>query len=200
MFAGDVGIASPWLYGGNMASYLNPYASYAGSTGLIAGGYKNSGLIDFWDNNSRIGTHYTTISALNILTQAGKNLAIYTNSNTTTPKIFAGIKGVGINKSNPDSTLDVGGSLRVWGSVNLLHDISIKGGAAIGASKAASTAQLEVASTSKGFLPPRMTAAQASAISSPAEGLLVYVTSTNGTFLNKGWWGYNGATWERLNN
>lgn len=62
------------------------------------------------------------------------------------------------------------------------------------------SAALEVISTTMGFLPPVMTATQASAISSPAEGLLVYVTDTNGTFASKGWWGYNGAAWEKLNN
>lgn len=61
------------------------------------------------------------------------------------------------------------------------------------------SAALEVSSTTKGFLPPRMTATQASAISSPAEGLLIYVTDTNGTFTAKGWWGYDGAAWQKLN-
>lgn len=55
-------------------------------------------------------------------------------------------------------------------------------------------------SNNQGFLPPRMTATQASAISSPAEGLMVYVTDTNVTFTVKGWWGYDGATWQKLNN
>lgn len=59
---------------------------------------------------------------------------------------------------------------------------------------------LELSSTTKGFLPPRMTATQASAISSPSEGLMVYVTDTNGTFTAKGWWGYDGSTWQKLNN
>ena len=69
----------------------------------------------------------------------------------------------------------------------------------IGASASAdASAQLDVNSTTKGFLPPRMTATQASAISSPAEGLLVYVTNTNGTFTAKGWWGYDGANWVQL--
>ena len=62
------------------------------------------------------------------------------------------------------------------------------------------SAALEVTSTTQGFLPPRMTATQASAISSPAEGLMVYVTDTNGTFTSKGWWGYDGSAWQKLNN
>lgn len=62
------------------------------------------------------------------------------------------------------------------------------------------SAKLEVASTTQGFLPPRMTATQASAIASPAQGLLLFVSDTNGTFTSVGWWGYNGSTWEKLNN
>lgn len=64
----------------------------------------------------------------------------------------------------------------------------------------AASAALDITSTTTGFLPPRMTATQASAISSPAEGLLVYVTDTNGTFTAKGWWGWDGAAWQKLNN
>ena len=59
---------------------------------------------------------------------------------------------------------------------------------------------LDLQSTTQGFLPPRMTATQASAISSPAEGLLLYVTNTNGTFTSKGWWGFEGTNWVKLNN
>jgi len=75
-------------------------------------------------------------------------------------------------------------------------------GVAIGKPDANNVASsiLELQSTTKGFLPPRMTATQGSAIASPAEGLLIYVTNTNGTFTAKGWWGYNGSTWEKLNN
>lgn len=39
------------------------------------------------------------------------------------------------------------------------------------------SAQLDVVSTTKGFLPPRMTDAQARAIATPAEGLVVYNTT-----------------------
>jgi len=64
-----------------------------------------------------------------------------------------------------------------------------------------SSAKLEVASTTKGFLPPRMTGSQAEAISSPAEGLMIYSTDGSGsTITSKGWWGYDGAAWKRLDN
>ena len=60
----------------------------------------------------------------------------------------------------------------------------------IGTSTPQASAQLDVSSTSKGFLPPRMTAAQRSAISSPTNGLLVYQTDyPSGLFyFNSGVW------------
>jgi len=49
------------------------------------------------------------------------------------------------------------------------------------------SAMLDVASTTKGFLPPRMTSAQRNAISTPATGLVVYQTDGNmGLYCNNG--------------
>jgi hypothetical protein len=62
------------------------------------------------------------------------------------------------------------------------------------------SAILELESTVKGFLPPRMTGAQAEAIGTPAAGLMVYANNGNGvTITTTGWWGYDGATWVKLN-
>ena len=45
-----------------------------------------------------------------------------------------------------------------------------------------------------------MTATQAEAISSPAEGLMIYSTNGAGaTITSKGWWGYDGSAWVKLN-
>ena len=54
------------------------------------------------------------------------------------------------------------------------------------------SAQLDVTSTTKGFMPPRMTYAQRNAIGSPVAGLIVYCTdcATNGELHY-----YNGANW-----
>jgi hypothetical protein len=49
----------------------------------------------------------------------------------------------------------------------------------IGIMTADPSAQLDVTSTSKGFLPPRMTTTERDAISSPASGLVIFNTSTN---------------------
>ena len=54
------------------------------------------------------------------------------------------------------------------------------------------SAALEVVSTSKGFLPPRMTTTQKNAIATPAAGLVVYDTTTNKLCC------YNGSTWNDL--
>lgn len=54
------------------------------------------------------------------------------------------------------------------------------------------SAMLDVSATTKGMLIPRMTSAERIAISSPAEGLLVYQT---GGDANEGYWYYDGGAW-----
>jgi len=52
------------------------------------------------------------------------------------------------------------------------------------------SAMLDISSTSKGLLIPRMTQAERDAIGSPAEGLMIY--QTDGT---AGFYYYNGTVW-----
>lgn len=56
-----------------------------------------------------------------------------------------------------------------------------------------SSAMLDVKSTTKGFLAPRMTAEQKEAISSPATGLLIYQTDAA-----TGYYYYNGSAWIQI--
>jgi hypothetical protein len=74
----------------------------------------------------------------------------------------------------------------------------------IGTTSPNGSAQLDVTSNNKGFLPPRVALIAtnaASPITSPVAGLLVYNTATAGTSPNNvtpGFYYYNGSTWVRL--
>ncbi len=68
--------------------------------------------------------------------------------------------------------------------------IQTKGSSTIGEkSTAAASSVLDVRSTTKGMLTPRMTTSQRTSISTPATGLLVYDTDT------KTFWQYNATSW-----
>jgi len=61
------------------------------------------------------------------------------------------------------------------------------------------SALLHMNSTTKGFLPPQMRGSEAEAISSPANGLLIFCNDGDGaTITSTGWWGYDGG-WVKLN-
>ncbi len=59
----------------------------------------------------------------------------------------------------------------------------------IGTATPTASAQLDVTSTTKGFLPPRMTTSDRDAIVSPAAGLIIYNTTISGLQI------YSGSTW-----
>jgi|GEM_PF-959937 len=63
----------------------------------------------------------------------------------------------------------------------------------IGTSTPHASAQLDITSTSKGLLIPRMTTAQRNAVVSPANGLMVYDTNLNAFYF------YNGSAWAAVN-
>jgi len=66
------------------------------------------------------------------------------------------------------------------------------GGAYINTTSVQASAILQADSTTKGFLPPRMTTTQKNAIASPATGLVLYDSTTNKLQC------YNGSTWNDL--
>ena len=74
----------------------------------------------------------------------------------------------------------------------------------IGTTTPSNSSQLEIASTEKGFLIPRVALTgltSASPLSSPTASLWVYNTATAGTFPNNvspGYYFWNGSTWQRL--
>src|SRR5581483_3381441 len=111
------------------------------------------------------------------------------------------------------------GKLRIADAVALLHgaisvllflffllfygsiDLRAQGNVDIGTTSPDASALLDLTSTSRGLLIPRMTEAQRIAISSPATGLLVYETNTSTALSNpysgyaSTFWYYNGTMW-----
>ena len=172
---------------GTVGALFQIYGGKAGFVGFNGGAYNNLDI--------RCGT----------LTQ----LFLSTNGN------------VGIADANPTQRLSLNGALCFSGVSAPSDNVAIyapelytlgfmtnnvermringNGNVGIGTTSPSASALLDLTSTTKGFLPPRMTATQASAVTSPAEGLILYVTDTNGTFATKGWYGFDGATWNKLN-
>jgi hypothetical protein len=74
--------------------------------------------------------------------------------------------------------------------IGYLFSMQLMAQTGIGTTTPDPSAKLEVNSTTKGFLPPRMTSAQRVAISSPAAGLMVY--QSDGT---AGLYYYTGSAW-----
>lgn len=68
-------------------------------------------------------------------------------------------------------------------------DLIVNGQVGVGTTTPSSSAAVDVTSTTKGFLPPRMTTAQRNAIASPTKGLLIFNTTDNA--LNA----YDGSSW-----
>ncbi|MGE3756779.1 MAG: beta strand repeat-containing protein, partial [Pseudobdellovibrionaceae bacterium] len=67
-----------------------------------------------------------------------------------------------------------------------------KGNVGIGTTSPVTTALLDLTSTTRGFLVPRMTAAQRNAIASPAAGLQIYNTDDNKLYY------HNGTAWTEM--
>ena len=79
-----------------------------------------------------------------------------------------------------------------------LFVLQLQGQTGIGTTTPNTSAKLEVAATDKGFLLPRMTATQRSAIATPANGLLVYQTDGDaGFYVNTG--SSSSVVWTRVN-
>lgn len=100
-------LKAPYIYGGDMSTV------YSGYTGGVMGGTGVHGVLDFVDNNTRIGEFYTTANDFNFFTTTSKALYFYTNSSMSVPLIAGAInQKVGINIAAPDSTFQVNGGLR----------------------------------------------------------------------------------------
>ena len=115
-------------------------------------------------------------------------LAIYTNTGVS--------MGLGVSAST--FRFSAGGTTNNFvffddAAGNKLYSlISLTGAGYYGSGTVDASSQLQVDSTTRGFLPPRMTTTQKNAIATPATGLMVYDTTLNLISV------YNGTIWISL--
>ena len=131
--------------------------------------------------NAKIGTYSTT----------GYSLVVQNNgaNDVSGIRISTGATVDGYLSLAYDAT-NTYGSIQA-GDNNVFRNIVINrqgGSVGIGANPN-NSAVLQADSTTRGFLPPRMTTTQRNAIPTPAAGLIVYDTTDNKHY------GYNGTTW-----
>lgn len=160
------------------------YGIYATITGFNSAGSTNSmvysGYFSMINNINTGGTGMTYGIAINQVAQSGtKQWKYFECQFNGTSEFYIG------------SQTTISNGRQIWSSIGML--LTTTATTDINAS-----AMLQIDSTTKGFLPPRMTGAQAVGISSPSTGLMVYATSSSGAITTAGWWGYNGTTWVQL--
>jgi hypothetical protein len=135
-------------------------------------------------NESSTGTGRLLFQAGAGSTAFGGSLMLYANAHATYP----GHVAVGLS-ANTSAKFRVNAS-SLDGDVDFFVVSYANQNTGIGTSNPVASAKLDITSTTKGFLPPRMTNAQRIAIATPAIGLMVYCTDTiEGLYINKstGW-------------
>ena len=144
------------------------------------------------------------VGALLMAEKSGASLYLGDTSNASTVIRGGGLtttirsNNFGIATASPTAKLQVKGSGATAATTALLVQNSATtnlltvlddGNVGINTTSPTASSILDITSTTKGFLPPRMTSVQLAAIATPAAGLVVYDNTTNN--LNY----YNGSVW-----
>ena len=147
-------------------------------TDPVAG--SNTDTLNFTSSDSSVTINGTGSNTVDITVGASVNTNIFNSDGT--------LDGARAVDQDGNTLAFTGGDFTVDGTTLVVDESA--SAVSIGASAPAASAVLEVASTSKGFLFPRMTETQRGNITSPATGLMVYQTDGDeGVYINKsfGW-------------
>jgi hypothetical protein len=202
-----------YLYGGNM--WLHSGFSTTATKGVLSARMKMTGLQSDFMYSSTTAKDFNQFNSSNWATYGWANLVHtgYSYGNTVLSyqptsvgvdsRMYDGwLQSVNGNQSyDPCAQLyvDMKGSIFARGVGSgaetdwkkALTDNTNKT-TTLGSETNYASAKFAVDSTTKGFLPPRMTTTEKNAISTPAAGLVVYDTTTNKLCC------YNGSTWNDL--
>jgi hypothetical protein len=177
----QIGATNNYGFYGAIASGTNRWNLYMAGT---AANYMAGSLA--------IGTTSIT-TKLSVITPAGGNTSGFSVGSTNgLLNIWGGsVSGVVFDVTNGTLNGATGADFlfRQGGLTSMLINSSQQVGIGSGLSSVNASAQLQVDSTTRGFLPPRMTTTQKLAIGTPAAGLMVYDTTLNQMSY------YNGTTW-----
>jgi len=153
-----------------------------GYTGFISDGIFNAfGYQTAIQNDVVVRITFGTGTSVNTLLKVDNTLNSTGAGATTKPLVILA------NASQTANLLELQNSSGIAQSA-----FTANGNLVVGASSINASAILQADSTTKGFLPPRMTTTQKNAIASPAAGLVVYDSTTNKLQC------YNGSTWNDL--
>jgi len=130
-------------------------------------------------NESNTGTGRLTIQAGSGSAAFGGGLSLFANQHATKPGwVTAGISsGAGTPGTANEGRFTVNDQGLGFGTD--IFTVLRTGNVGIGTTSPAASSLLDVTSTTKGFLPPRMTTVQKNAIATPAAGLVIYDTTLN---------------------
>jgi hypothetical protein len=209
--SGNVGVgAAPSSWGSYSAVDIGRGALQSALSGL-----NNVGIGDLVMSGASGNLTYNIAigaTALNALTGSQGNIGIGYGAGAGITSgefnIFIGHANGGITDITGNNNIIMGNTLAlqdpagsnqlniqniIFGAGNSGSNTTVStGNIGIGVRFPLSTALLDLTSTTKGFLPPRMTKAQRNAISSPATGLVIYQTDNT-----PGIRAYNGTNWIR---
>jgi hypothetical protein len=183
------------------AATVNTHSSYNSVLGVSAlqsntTGYSNSalGVSALQSNTTGYSNSVLGVNALQSNTtgyfnsalgvNAGRFLSNGTTGNATSNNsVFLGLntrasaEGV-TNEIVIGATATGNGSNSATLGNDSVTKTVLKGAVGVGTTTPAASAQLDLTSTTRGFLPPRMTTAQRDAIASPDTGLMIFNTTT----------------------
>jgi hypothetical protein len=174
------------LSGNNSSSYN--YGEYIQVSGATT---SNVGL--FSAISGTYGTNYG-IYVDNSITAATSSVGVYIKSRTDNNSL---ITSSGHSIFNQSQTSGADFTIMTSGNSNMFYVSSTNNNIGIGTASPNTETVLDIFSTTKAMMIPRLTAAVASALT-PTEGMMCYVTTTDSTFTSKGFYGYTDFSWIKL--